>query len=74
MTASHIYEQLGNGSVLKLVSQVGSQRARDRFSARVWMRVLRGNGVTGEECRRLITDAAQRDLSLREFAARRSGL
>lgn len=30
--------------------------------ARAWVRVLRGNGVPEDERRKLITDAAQRDL------------
>lgn len=32
------------------------------LSARAWVRELRGNGVADDECRKLITDAAQRDL------------
>jgi predicted LPLAT superfamily acyltransferase len=32
------------------------------FSARAWDRVLQGNGVSEDERRKLITDAAQRDL------------
>jgi hypothetical protein len=31
-------------------------------SARAWVRVLQGNGVSEDERRKLITDAAQRDL------------
>jgi hypothetical protein len=31
-------------------------------SARAWVRELRGNGVADAECRKLITDAAQRDI------------
>lgn len=32
------------------------------LSTRAWVRMLRGNGVADDECRKLITDAAQRDL------------
>jgi hypothetical protein len=32
------------------------------LSARAWIRKLHGNGVSEDECRKLITDAARRDL------------
>lgn len=32
------------------------------LSARAWISELRGNGVADDECRKLITDAARRDL------------
>lgn len=30
--------------------------------AQAWIRALRGSGVTDDECRKLITDAARQDL------------